>query len=84
MYENEKLCNFAFKNPNLVQSLKKFAQPYGRTVAAFRNSALAKQFLYSTLNFESFLSYPKLKKMKIKIQVSSNTFLYIYYKTCYV
>ena len=33
------MCIFAFKNPNLAQSLKTFARPYGRTVAAFRNSA---------------------------------------------
>ena len=33
-----KLCIFAFKNPNLAQSLKFFDQPYGRTVAPFRNS----------------------------------------------
>ena len=32
------LCIFAFKNPNLAQSLKTFARPCGRMVAAFRNS----------------------------------------------
>ena len=34
----DNLCIFAFKNPNLVQSLKNFAQPYGRMDALFRNS----------------------------------------------
>ena len=33
---------FLFKNPNLAQSLKNFAQPYGCMVAAFRNSAVSK------------------------------------------
>ena len=33
-----KLCIFAFKNPNLAQSLKNVALPYGCTVAPFRNS----------------------------------------------
>ena len=33
-----KLCIFEFKNPNVAQSLKIFARPYGRMVVSFRNS----------------------------------------------
>ena len=40
MWNSAKLCIFAFKNPNLAQSLKTFAQPCGRMVAAFRSSDL--------------------------------------------
>ena len=36
--KKDKLCIFAFKNQNLLQSLKKCARPFGCTVAAFRNS----------------------------------------------
>ena len=39
-FAQTKWAFLAFKNPNLVQSLKKFAQLYGRTIAHFRNSAL--------------------------------------------
>ena len=33
-----KFCIFAFKNPNLAQTMKNFTRPYGCMVAAFRNS----------------------------------------------
>ena len=38
------LCILGFKNPNLAQFLNIFAQPHGRTVAAFRNSGLTHLF----------------------------------------
>ena len=37
---NKKKCIFAVKTPNLEQSQKFVAQPYGHTVAPFRNSLL--------------------------------------------
>ena len=36
---------FAFKNPNLAQSLKNCAGPYGRTVAPFRKSAATRSLV---------------------------------------